>query len=95
MFTDDVYLSCTIILLSQLALTQAADTLSNNATINMTTNGNLTIVASTVKNRIDQGKEIIHDAFAKMDRGTLIRGVIVLAGITCLVLMYIGIKTFL
>ena len=61
----------------------------------MTINGNTSTVATSIKNRLDQGKEIIHNAFAKMDRDTLIRGAIVLAGIICLILMYIGIKAFL
>ncbi|CAF0874299.1 unnamed protein product [Rotaria sordida] len=57
-------------------------------------NENSTKAGLAIKNRLDQGKVILHDAFANMDRGTLLRAVIVLAGITCLILMYIGIKTF-
>ncbi len=102
MFAGDLYLSCVIILLPLLTSTEVIRSSSSNSTPinlistdNTTINGNVSIVTTSIKNRIDQGKEIIHDAFANMDRGTLIRGTIVLAGITCLVLMYIGIKTLL
>jgi hypothetical protein len=65
------------------------------STDNTTINGTGSTKISSIKNRLDQGKEIIHDAFANMDRGTLTRATIVLVGITSLVLMYIGIKAFL
>ncbi len=101
MFVGDLYLSFTIILFSHLSSTQAIRLLTSSKVIdmvstdNMTVNGNSSTTATSIKNRLDQGKEIIHNAFANMDRGTLIRGTIVLAGIICLVLMYIGIKALL
>jgi hypothetical protein len=101
MFVHGLYLSLIIILLSCLTLTQAAQISPNitnihlTSTVNMTINGNVTTIATSVKNRLDQSKDLIHDAFSKMDGGTLIRGIIVFAGITGLILMYIGIKTFL
>lgn len=97
----DLYLSFMVVLLFRVTSTQAGklsiDTTSTNSlsTTNMTSNGNGSLVASFVKNPLDQSKNIIHDAFAKMDRGTLIRATIVLAGITCLILMYIGVKSLL
>lgn len=101
MFVGDLYLSFTILLFSHLTSTQAIKLLADNAVSNilsidnMTVHGNTSTTATSIKNRLDQGKEIIHNAFANMDRGTLIRGTIVLAGIICLVLMYIGIKALL
>jgi len=101
MFVGDLYLSFTIILFSHLSSTQAIRLLTSSKVIdmvstdNMTVNGNSSTTATSIKNRLDQGKEIIHNAFANMDRGTLIRGTIVLAGIICLILMYIGIKALL
>lgn len=102
MFFGDLYLSFTILLSSYLISTEAIKFLQNSSTStnlistdNTTISGNSSIMATSIKNRLDQGKDIIHDAFVNMDRGTIIRGTIVLAGITCLVLMYIGIKTFL
>lgn len=101
MYVIDLYLSFTIILCSHLISIQSI-TFSPNSTIsniriigNTTISGNSSIMDTSIKNRIEQGKDIIHDAFANMDRGTVLRGAIVLAGITCLVLLYIGIKTFL
>ena len=101
MFVDNLYLSFMIVLFFDLTLTQAIEksptnaTLNSFSTLNSTINGNVTKAASFIQHRVDQGKDILHDAFAKMDRGTIVRGTIVLAGITCLVLMYIGLKTFL
>ena len=70
----------------------SADTASTVKTVNPV---NTTTLAASSKARLAQGQEILRDAFAKMDRGTVMRGAIVLAGITCLVLLYVGIKTFL
>jgi len=101
MYVSDLYLSITIILFSHLISIQATQflpnsTISNIRSIDNTTiSGNSSIMATSIKNHIEQGKKIIHDAFVDMDRGTIIRGAIVLAGITCLVLLYIGIKSFL
>jgi len=101
MFSGDLYLSFVAILIFLLTSTEG-HRLSPNSTIvnllstnNTIINGNVSTMTTLTKNRLDQGKEIIHDAFANMDRGTLIRGTIVLAGITSLILLYIGIKTFL
>ncbi|CAF2652516.1 unnamed protein product [Rotaria sp. Silwood2] len=87
-------------LVFHLTLPQAIRTLPNDTTINSlstantTINGNNTRTVVAIKNSLDHGKEILHDAFLKMDRGTFFRATIVLAGITCLILIYIGIKTF-
>ncbi len=101
MFASDFYLSFVAILFSLLISTEGIRLLSNStisnllSTDNTTINGNVSTVGASIKNRLDQGKEIIHDAFANMDRGTLMRATIVLAGITFLVLIYIGAKAFL
>jgi hypothetical protein len=102
MFAGDFYLSFIVILFSHLTSSTEALSLSlNNVTVNSlstdntTINRNVSMISTSTKNRLIQGKELIHDAFANMDRGTLMRGTIVLAGITCLFLMYVGIKTFL
>jgi len=101
MFAGDLYLSFIIISFSHLTSTQVIRFSPNSTIINLlstdntTINGNSSIMTTSVKNPLYQGKEIIHDVFANMNRGTLIRGTIVLAGITCLVLMYIGIKALL
>ena len=97
----DLYLSFMFMLFFLVTSTQAGklsmDSTSTNSlsTNNMTSNGNGSLVASFVQNPVDESKNIIQHAFAKMDRGTLIRATIVLAGIACLVLMYIGVKTLL
>jgi hypothetical protein len=101
MFIDELYLSFMLMLFFRLTSTQAIKLSPNNtdtdspSASNMTSNGNVTLSATSMKNQLDKSKNIIHDAFAKMDRGTLIRGTIVLAGIACLVLMYIVVKAFL
>ncbi|CAF3691200.1 unnamed protein product [Rotaria socialis] len=100
MSTGDFYLSFIVSLILHLTLPQTIRTLPNSTNLssltstNTTNNGNSTGVVAPVKNPLSQGKEIINNVFSKMDRGTLMRGIIVLGGITCLVLMYIGIKTF-
>lgn len=101
MFTNDLCLPFLLSLVLHLTVSLATKTLSDDTTtslpisINTTTNGNGTKMIASIKGRFGQGKEIIHNAFANMDRGTLVRGTIVLGSITCLVLMYIGLKTFL
>ncbi|CAF1020581.1 unnamed protein product [Adineta steineri] len=61
----------------------------------MTMNLNSTTIPTSIKHRIDQSKNVIHDAFARLDRGTLMRGTIVVVAITCIILMYVGLKSFL
>ncbi|CAF4165576.1 unnamed protein product [Rotaria magnacalcarata] len=100
MCTVDLYLSFMVSLILHLTLPQAIRTLPNSTTLsslsstNTINNGNSTEVVASIKNPLNHGKKIIHAALSKMDRGTLMRGIIVLGGIICLVLMYIGIKTF-
>lgn len=98
MTTGDFYFSFMVSLILHLTLLTPIQTttyspdLSTVTTNNTNKSANDTRTDSSNKNPLDQGKEILHDAFSKMDRGTLIRATIVLGGITCLVLMYIGIK---
>jgi hypothetical protein len=61
----------------------------------MTFDSNVTALVTTKKTLLIQGQEMIHDSLNKIDRSTLIRGTIVLASVTCLILMYIGIQTFM
>jgi hypothetical protein len=63
---------------------------ASTSTINMTLNETVT----TRKTLFIQGQEMIHERINKMDRGTLLWGTIALAAFTCLILLYIGIKTF-
>ena len=47
------------------------------------------------ENRVKQSQKMIHNAFSQMDRGTVIRGTIVLTGFIILLGLYIGTKRFL
>jgi len=60
-----------------------------------TSKAEASITVTSTSNSLNQSQEITNDAFSHMDRGTLIRGTIVLAGITGLVLLYVGIKALL
>ena len=96
---DHVPLLCLTVLITHLSFGRSSESPSMNAaaasTVKKANEVNTTILVASSKNRLVQGQEILHDAFSKMDRGTVMRGAIVLAGITCLVLLYVGIKTFL
>ena len=61
----------------------------------MIASGNKTLDATSPKTGLLPGSQTLKNAFGEMDRNTVIRAVIVLAGITGLILMYLGIKTFL
>jgi hypothetical protein len=101
MFAGDLYLSFLVILFSRVISSQAIKVLLSSTSINLvsivnlTDNGNGSITVTSPKNLLDQGKETARNIFLNMGRGTVVRATIVFAGITCLVLMYIGIKTFL
>ncbi len=60
----------------------------------MTLNENVTTIAATEKTLFVQGQEFIHNRFNKMNRNTLIWSSVTLATITCLISIYIAIKTF-
>ena len=101
MSAGDLCLSLIVILFVVLTSTDARksvrESTSASSLVRDTTsiNANLSLVNTSSKNRLVQGKEMIHDAFANMDRGTIIRGTIVLTGITGLILLYVGVKAFL
>ena len=97
LFAQVCHLSCLLVFLSHLTASEktANLSLSTSTPSGMIVDGNSTLVATSTKNRILPGPESLNNAFAKMDRNTVIRAVIVLAGITGLVLMYVGIKTVL
>ena len=97
MFADEVCLSWTVTIIFHLTLTQALRILPNS-----TANSSLTTIVNTalsmtspVGRRADQSPNLMHDTLARIDRGMLIRGTIVVAGITGLILLYVGVKTFL
>lgn len=93
MSTGEFYLLILFLILSQIECIRITP---NSTTVNSTISDKSVMNRNTsTKNSLDQGKEMIHDAFSNMDRGTIIRGAIVLAGITGLVVMYVGIKAFL
>lgn len=97
MFTSNLCMLFVILIFLHVISTQIFAIETENTTIRSSTtekekaSNNMT----SMTNPLNQGKEIIHDAFAKMDRGTIVRGSIVLAGITCLILMYAGVKALL
>ncbi|UJR25008.1 hypothetical protein I4U23_006369 [Adineta vaga] len=103
MHIDSFYLSCILTIFFHQTLTHAlralpAETTTKSlaiTTTNMTHHESMTTKATSIKLKIDQSKDMIHDTFAQMDRGTIIRGTIVIAGITAVILMYIGLKAFL
>ncbi|CAF1585531.1 unnamed protein product [Adineta ricciae] len=103
MFISDFYLSCILTIFLHQTLTHARRVLESEittkslivTTANMTKDESTTTKPTSIKLQIEQGKDMIHDTFAKMDRGTVIRGAIVIGGITALILLYVGLKTFL
>ena len=60
--------------------------------INMTMN---TTTTTTRKPLYIQGQELIHNSLNKLDRGTLTSGTIVIVTLTCLILIFISVKTFM
>ncbi|CAF0827148.1 unnamed protein product [Adineta ricciae] len=58
-------------------------------------NQTVTTVLSNKKPLLIQGQELIQKQIKQIDRRTLIWSTIALAGLTCLVLMYIIMKTFM
>lgn len=101
MYAGDLCLSLIIILFLILTSTNALrltrDSTTTNSIVrdNKPMNESISLVNTSSKNPLVQGKEMINDAFAHMDRGTIIRGIIVLSGITGLILLYVGVKAFL
>jgi hypothetical protein len=61
----------------------------------MTFNENVTTIVITEKTLFIQGQEFVHKHFNKMNRNTLIWSTVTLATITCVISIYIAIKTFL
>ncbi len=101
-FTNNLlYLTSFFILFLHLIVTEANKMISNHtlinstSTINMTLHENVTTILTTTKKTLFiQGQELIHNSFHKMNRNTLVWSTIALATITSLILIYIGIKTF-
>ena len=67
----------------------------STSTVNMTVNRNLTTILTTKKPFFSHGQELINERINKMDRGTLIWSTAALVAFTCIILMYIGIRTFM
>ncbi|CAF1228656.1 unnamed protein product [Adineta ricciae] len=105
MFADGLYLSLISTIVLHQTATHALRVLPTEAAIGLpattistsesTKHENITARVDSIKLRIDQSKNIIHNTFSQIDRGTFIRATIVLAGITALILMYVGLKAFL
>jgi len=68
--------------------------INSTSTINMTLNENITTIVTTKKTLFIQGQEFIHNRLNKMNRNTLIWSSVALVTITCLISIYIAIKTF-
>jgi len=101
MFANDLHLSSVFILFFYLVFTEATKLAINNtminstSNINMTFNENVTTIVTTEKTLFIQGQEFVHKHFNKMNRNTLIWSTVTLATITCVISIYIAIKTFL
>ncbi|CAF0788278.1 unnamed protein product [Adineta steineri] len=67
----------------------------STSTLNMTVHQNLTTIVTSKKPLFIQGQELINERINKMDRGTLIWSTAALVAFTCIILMYIGIRTFM
>ncbi|UJR23827.1 hypothetical protein I4U23_026803 [Adineta vaga] len=66
-----------------------------NTTHSSILNQTLTTIVSPKKPLLDKGQELIRNRINQIDRGTLIWSTIALAAFTCLILMYIGVRTFM
>jgi uncharacterized membrane protein len=101
MFANDLHLSSFFILFFYLVFTEATQLTINNtminstSNINITYNENVTTIVTTEKTLFIQGQEFVHKHFNKMNRNTLIWSSVALATITCLISIYIAIKTFM
>ena len=105
MLADGLYVSWISMMVLHQTATHALRVLPTETTTNLlattlstsenTQYENMTTRVNSIKLRIDQSKNIIHNTFGQIDRGTFIRATIVLAGITALILMYVGLKAFL
>ena len=94
-FATDLSRLILVILVAFLSLSVTAEPSANQTSSKSPLNQTGT-QASTISPRPSTTKlDAEHNAFAKMDRGTVIRGAIVLSGITGLILMYAGIKAAL
>lgn len=93
----EFYLSFLVLLVLLVLSSEAAESVTTQTLSNVTLNGTGTITstASTSNLTLDIHRNLVHNAFAKMDRGTVMRGAIVLGGIAGLMLMYAGIKAAL
>lgn len=81
-----------IIHIVSLSIGETAESLSDKTLNNSTINVTVTRTSTSASHLSTAPPNLVHNAFAKMDRGTIIRGAIVLSGITGLILMYAGIK---
>jgi uncharacterized membrane protein len=101
MFSDDLFLSAFVIFFFDLVFTESTKLILNNtminstSIINVTLHENVTTIVTTGKTLFVQGQEFLHDPFNKMNRNTLIWSSVALATITCLISIYIAIKTFM
>jgi hypothetical protein len=101
MFANNLHLLSFSILFFYLAFTEATKMKINHPIINSTSiinttfHGNVTAMVTTGKTLFIQGQEFIHNRLNKMNRNTLIWSTVAFASITCLISIYIAIKTFM
>jgi hypothetical protein len=101
MFANNFHLSSIFILFFYLSFTEATkmpvnhSMINSTSTINITFHENVTTIVTTNKNLFIQGQEFIHNRLDKINRNTLIWSTVAFATITCLISIYIAIKTFL
>lgn len=84
-----------VVLVAFLSLSETAESPANQTSSNSPLNQTVTRTSTLSPRPSTTNQTLEHNAFAKMDRGTVIRGAVVLSGITALILMYAGIKAAL
>jgi hypothetical protein len=101
MSANKLHLSSFFILFFYLAFIEATKTNTNHRLINSTSiinttfHENVTMSVTTGKTLFIQGQEFIHNRLNKVNRNTLIWSTVAIASITCLISIYIAIKTFM
>jgi uncharacterized membrane protein len=101
MFSNDFYLLSFFILFFHLIFIEATKLTLNHTMINSTSIMNITLnkntktIVTTEKTLFIHGQEFIHNHLNKMNRNTLIWSTVAFATITCLISIYIAIKTYM
>ena len=103
MLFSDVLLSTFVILLSLMVqMNDSIKVIFNTtrthwptSTSNLTLDETSTTAMTTQKTLLIQGQEMIQDRIHRLDQGTVIRATVIFASLTCLVLVFVAIKTCL